>query len=685
MKHLRCFMLLSIFVLCVLLYGTACAGPTSGSCGENLTWSYSNGILTISGSGDMNNYSYSEAPWYDSRSSITKVIINNGVTSIGSYAFGDCSITSISIASSVTSIGNYAFNYCEKLPSITIPNSIRTIGEYAFSGCRKLESVTIPKSVISIGDSAFVNCYAMTCINVNSENEYYCSINGALYSKDASILIKCPHALNGSYSIPMGVETIREWAFYYCKNITKVVIPGSVTSIESSAFSSCINLNTVVYIGTEAEWNNISIGIYNNSLNEAEKHFLTAHAKVDATCETAGTEAYWNCSVCNKYFSDANATTEIVEPIVIQATGHTLTAHAKVDATCEAAGAEAYWSCSVCNKLFKNSTATIEIDVPVVISALGHEWGAATYTWSTDSSKVTATRVCAHDAEHLETETVTATSEMTLQPTCESMGETTYTSGEFQNAAFAVQSKTLTDVPALGHSWGEPTYAWNEENTEVTATRICENDAEHTETETVPVTSEITKQPACTEMGETTYTSGGFQNAAFTAQSKTLTNVNAIGHEWGEPEYTWSEDNTALTAAQTCTHDASHIRTETVAVQRIVTVSPTKTTEGAYKFVSETFEIDTFAVQEKAGGTIPALDTLSMPTFPASLRTIEDEAFEGTRFQAVIIPDTVTTIGNHAFANCRYLVYVRIPASVTTIAPDAFADCPNVIIERVDE
>ena len=102
-------------------------------------------------------------------------------------------------------------------------------------------------------------------------------------------------------------------------------------------------------------------------------------------------------------------------------------------------------------------------------------------------------------------------------------------------------------------------------------------------------------------------------------------------------------------------------------------------------FVSAVFENEAFTVQEKTGGTIPALNTLSMPSFPASLMVIEAEAFEGTPFQAIIIPDTVTAIGNRAFANCRNLVYVYIPASVKSIAPDAFADCPNVIIERASE
>ena len=90
-------------------------------------------------------------------------------------------------------------------------------------------------------------------------------------------------------------------------------------------------------------------------------------------------------------------------------------------------------------------------------------------------------------------------------------------------------------------------------------------------------------------------------------------------------------------------------------------------------------------MQEKDGGTIPALGTLHALKLPASLRVIESEAFEGLPFQTVIIPSTCTSIGSRAFANCGNLVYVCIPASVTSLAADAFAGCGQVIIERAGE
>ena len=133
----------------------------SGTCGENLTWSLDNeGTLTISGTGEMNNYVY----FYDSdigkgyRQSIKRVVIEEGVTSIGDNAFTtNCrGITDVTIPDSVTSIGESAFEGCA-LTSINLPEGVTSIGPGAFMDC-KLTSINLPDSVTSIGGNAFTNC-----------------------------------------------------------------------------------------------------------------------------------------------------------------------------------------------------------------------------------------------------------------------------------------------------------------------------------------------------------------------------------------------------------------------------------------------------------------------------------------------------------------------------------------------
>ena len=154
-----------IYILLIaLLMGLSANAEKSGTCGPNLKWHLTDdGVLTITGKGEMYDYSYT--PWsYDD---LTRVIIGNGVTTIGEAAFRSCShLTSVNIPNSVTTIGGWAFKYCSSLTSVTIPNSVTTIGDNAFSGCSSLTSVTIPNSVTTIGEAAFSNCSSLTSVTI---------------------------------------------------------------------------------------------------------------------------------------------------------------------------------------------------------------------------------------------------------------------------------------------------------------------------------------------------------------------------------------------------------------------------------------------------------------------------------------------------------------------------------------
>ena len=141
------------------------SAATSGTCGDNLTWKLDNGTLTISGTGEMKNYSGNlnqSAPWHSNIKSIKSVVIEKGVTNIGDYAFSWCnSLTSITIPNSITSIGSCTFSSCSSLTSITIPNSVTSIGFGTFENCSNLTSITIPNSMTSIGYKAFKDCSSL--------------------------------------------------------------------------------------------------------------------------------------------------------------------------------------------------------------------------------------------------------------------------------------------------------------------------------------------------------------------------------------------------------------------------------------------------------------------------------------------------------------------------------------------
>jgi len=169
----------------------ASAATYSGECGDNLTWTFDEetGVLDITGTGDMYDWTWTiYVPWDSYRSSIKAVTIGNSVTSIENYAFSYCdSLTSITIPDSVTSIGISTFAFCRSLTSVTIGNSVTRIGESAFEGCYRLTSMTITDSVTMIGDSAFDSCSSLTDvyyggseaewkkITINSSNYYLTS------------------------------------------------------------------------------------------------------------------------------------------------------------------------------------------------------------------------------------------------------------------------------------------------------------------------------------------------------------------------------------------------------------------------------------------------------------------------------------------------------------------------------
>ena len=160
-------------------------------------------------------------------------VIPNSVTSIGSSAFYDCSgLTSVTIPNSVTSIGNSAFNGCSGLTSVTIPNSVTSIGYWAFSRCSGLTSVTIPNSVTSIGGYTFNKCSGLTSV----------TIPNSVTSIGISAFDECTGLT--SIDIPASVTSIDNYAFEH-SGLTSITIPNGVTSIGSSAFYDCQNLISV--------------------------------------------------------------------------------------------------------------------------------------------------------------------------------------------------------------------------------------------------------------------------------------------------------------------------------------------------------------------------------------------------------------------------------------------------------
>ena len=405
---------------------------------DGLTWTlYEDGTLNISGTGEMRGYNaYSiKSPACDN-SNIKNVVIEDGITSIGSFAFYGCSLTNIRIPGSVTSIGNCAIEDCMSLTSVTIPGSVSSIGEYAFRdcrnltdatildgvtsienrafwGCSSLTSVTIPNSVTNIGESAFWNCNKLTSVTIP---DGVTSIEDLVFSSCYSLTsITIPNSVTSignrafrsctkltSITIPDGVISIGNFAFSGCNELTSITIPDSVTSIGDSAFEECRILtsisipDSVTSIGGNVFKNctrlkTISLSC-KSSLKKSDfgeqanlvsaSHILKKTAAKAVTCTENGNKEYWTCEHCGKYFLSDDTNPETAKAVELSETvipaSHKLT---KVEAkapTCTEDGNKEYWTCEHCGKYFLSDDANPETAKAVeqsefIIPALNHK------------------------------------------------------------------------------------------------------------------------------------------------------------------------------------------------------------------------------------------------------------------------------------------------------------------------
>lgn len=273
-----------------------------GKCGDNLNYILTNdGVLTISGSGEMYDCTYSgDIPWSENRKIIKKVIVEEGVSGLSLYAF----------------------YYHSNLAEVSFPITLTSIGNNAFEGCESLETIEIPDGVTKIGTGIFAYCTALNEINVGSNNVNYYSVNGVLYNKNSRALVQYPAGReNTSYTVETGTERIEAYAFGGCEYLTSVKMPDTVTylggcvfegcsfleqitfsvgirKIPNFAFDGCSNLKDLYYNGTRREWNNIMIiNTGNGVLKEATIHFDESYT--ESTVTKSGDGLIINTNVYN--------------------------------------------------------------------------------------------------------------------------------------------------------------------------------------------------------------------------------------------------------------------------------------------------------------------------------------------------------------------------------------------------
>ena len=327
------------------LHCTGSALVASGKCGDSAAWKLdADGVLTITGAGPMADYG-AYGPWYIAHlTDIKKVVVQEGVTTIGDHAFANLSyVTSVTIPSSITSIGAHAFEKCRlggavTLPegltaigdfafsgsgmaSLTLPESLRTIGNSAFLFCSlreltipdgvtsigtgafcnaSLTSVKLPASGVTLGDSLFQECENLTDVTLPADLTV---IGPSMFEncgslKNVTIPSGVTHIGNAAFAacealpeirLPDGMEALGSEAFVGCRAVTKVYIPRSLTSIGEAAFRICEGLTDVYYGGTAAEWAAISVADRNDPLLNAALHCTGQSAsRLDVPAMTLG-------------------------------------------------------------------------------------------------------------------------------------------------------------------------------------------------------------------------------------------------------------------------------------------------------------------------------------------------------------------------------------------------------------
>ena len=492
-----------------------------GTIADNIQWkledSNEDGLedtLIISGNGDMPDYeSYDAEPWYAYRKTITHLVIEDGITSIGNYTFILENLKSIEWGENITRIGNFTLSGCKSMIELKLPKNLINIGRYSFAGWTSLTALEMPNSIKTIGDSAFNSCENLVSVKF-SEN----------------------------------IEEIGRYVFGSCTKVNNIFLPATIKKIgdqffhgkktykySSNLYYGCC-LSSIHYAGTKDDMEKIEgIDQSENSPSgyirlRSYFHYSVYHAPRNATCLKNGFVGYWICNTCGgKIYADAECTQELSEIPIIPALGHNLDkGNVNKEANCTEEGSITY----SCQREGCDYTETQAIP-----TNQNHIYGEPSYVWNEDNTECTALEICSR-CKYEETETV-KTQETTLIPaTCSQAGKAHYTAA-FSNNDFKTQDKEVT-VPKLAHKNTEIKNQKDAtcENSGYSGDAYCKDCGEFLSEGSIIKAKghlwddgTVEKEPTCVEKGERVYT-------CFRCNKTKSEKIEAVGHKWNDKETT---------------------------------------------------------------------------------------------------------------------------------------------------
>ena len=601
---------------------TSTIEPVSGEW-ENITWKLLiDGTLEISGEGDMPKlYADEEAPWFNFRTDITKVIINGGITNIGDLAFELCSnLKTITIPDNVKSIGSRAFNGCSNLIDVTIPESVTSIGQYAFQNCNSLETITLPDGLTIIDGSVFRNCNNLKTITILTNVN--CIAHRAFEG--------CSNIT--SIMIPDNVTIIGEYAFDSCSSLTSIALSDNVKSIGNGAFSGCSNLTDVIIPKNITQINRdtfedcsslMSIKIPDNVKSIGDGAFSGCSNLIDITIPESvtsiGFATFYNCSSITNItipnsvtslegyaFANCRSLTTMAIPTSISSIEYatfkgcsSLTSIIIPD-NITSIGSEAFIDCASLTSI------TIPDNVKTIFS---HAFSGCTNLKSIEIPRI----------ESLENGVFSR---------CENL-----TKIELPNSITTIEGNVFSGC------------------TNLTSITIPDN---------------------VTSIGE-----NAFKNCSSLENITIPENVTSIGESVFEgcssliniiiPDNITSIENRIF-------YDCNKLEN--------MKIPDNVTSIGDYAF-AHCSSLNNITIPDKVtnigNGAFYECSSLTSISIPDKVTSIENRTFQSCRnIMTITLPDNITNIGDYAFGNCNSLATIIIPNSVTKIGHRAFLGCSSI-------
>ena len=652
-----------------------------GTFGGNFKWEIhmeGSATLYISGTGEMPNVTYT--PWRTYSSYVTTIKIYSGITSISDSAFSDCrNVENIYIPKSVVNIGENAFpkscvyydgsisqwckinfksktanpayrlfiNNLEIEGNIDLPDGMTGISNYAFAGNQSITSITIPDSVTSIDDCAFQSCTKLLNIIVDDENKDYRSIDGVLFNKDVTKLVAYPVSkAETAYSIPNGVTSIDNCAFYDCTSLTSVTFPENIISIGDDAFQNCSSIKVANYPGTSTQWSKISVGINNTYLINAiiydynsENSYYGKGAygeNVSWTLYTTGELIISGTGAMKDYTPSSTAPwysyKDKIKKVTIEDGVTTVGAYAFYDCTSLTSATIGNGVTSIGNWAFYGCTGLTSITIGNGVTSIG-------YSAFEDCTSLM---------------NITIPDSVTSIDTFAFYDCTSLTSATIGNGVTSIGSNAFSGCTRLKSVYydGTPT-EWSKisvgsGNSYLTsATRIyeCNSDRPY-------------RLGSCGDNVTYKFYTDGELVISGTGSMKSYFSTKSYSSSSDAPWHSYRD------------------KIKKVAIEDGIT------TIGEYAFYD-----CTGLTTIKIGGSVTSIDStafedctsLTEIIIPDSVVTIGNQAFYGCScLLSVSLGNGVKTIGSQAFSNCKSLKDVNLGNNITTIGGGAFNECTNI-------